>query len=542
MFQTQGENTRMFIGNGVVGIGTGNTSDSSFRVLGAGGSGLRVGFNGAASNFYDASGHYFRDASANQLLTLETGALFAYKDFYALSGNLFIRENPSGAGAGLRLHHNGGSGYVDFDGDLNFRTGEGNGLASLSSGGAFTASDISSVGNVRAGNTSGIGFTIMNAGTTGNPGYLSWYHPNGTRLGYMGWSDGGSNIVYQAEAGWGFKFNSKVELGGTTFNASSNVNNHVGVNQFYSYGNPQSDSGPSLQAYAGNTSSGAWMAFHRPGLYAINMGLDSNNVFRIGGWSAPSNLLSLTMAGDMNILGGLTANGTSWLYGQTNSSYQIRATGWWNSNGGSATGLGVEIGATSGNGYVYSYNRNASTYGPLRLGGSIIVAENAARFDSTASFLSNVDVVGGNLRINSGGGDSAMGAYVSYRNNLGAERGWVGYGEGSSRMRVNNSIGDVLVAGERTLISSNGGLNTRISTTSGHLELGPLNSGWCHFNTDRPAFYFGQAVHFDGAPMRYNQGAVLHHGSSSLGSGVITVSTASPSGGSDGDIWIKVAS
>jgi hypothetical protein len=29
----------------------------------------------------------------------------------------------------------------------------------------------------------------------------------------------------------------------------------------------------------------ATMSFHRPGSYAINMGLDNDNVFRIGGWS-----------------------------------------------------------------------------------------------------------------------------------------------------------------------------------------------------------------------------------------------------------------
>lgn len=40
-----------------------------------------------------------------------------------------------------------------------------------------------------------------------------------------------------------------------------------------------------LQAY-GNGSGGAYMAFHRPGIYAINFGLDSDNIVRLTGWSS----------------------------------------------------------------------------------------------------------------------------------------------------------------------------------------------------------------------------------------------------------------
>ena len=39
---------------------------------------------------------------------------------------------------------------------------------------------------------------------------------------------------------------------------------------------------------------------------------------------------------------------------------------------------------------------------------------------------------------------------------------------------------------------------------------------------------------------RGTTGAFINHGGSTLTSGVITVSTGSPSGGADGDIWFKV--
>ena len=40
------------------------------------------------------------------------------------------------------------------------------------------------------------------------------------------------------------------------------------------------------------------MAFHRAGVYGLNFGLDSDNILRIGGWSAPANLWQLDMSGN----------------------------------------------------------------------------------------------------------------------------------------------------------------------------------------------------------------------------------------------------
>jgi hypothetical protein len=60
-----------------------------------------------------------------------------------------------------------------------------------------------------------------------------------------------------------------------------------------------------LQAYG--TTSGAMMAFHRGGAYAINMGLDSDNVIRIGGWSASANRLQMDMSGNLTMAGDVTA-------------------------------------------------------------------------------------------------------------------------------------------------------------------------------------------------------------------------------------------
>lgn len=74
-----------------------------------------------------------------------------------------------------------------------------------------------------------------------------------------------------------------------------------------------SDSGP------------AGMSFHRAGVYAINMGLDSDNVFRIGGWSAAANRLQLDMSGNLTTAGEIRATGeVYWFYSDKRLKTNIR--------------------------------------------------------------------------------------------------------------------------------------------------------------------------------------------------------------------------
>jgi ubiquinone biosynthesis protein UbiJ len=46
---------------------------------------------------------------------------------------------------------------------------------------------------------------------------------------------------------------------------------------------------------------------HRPGAYGLNAGLDNDNVFRIGGWSASSNRFQMDMSGNLTMAGNVTA-------------------------------------------------------------------------------------------------------------------------------------------------------------------------------------------------------------------------------------------
>jgi hypothetical protein len=80
------------------------------------------------------------------------------------------------------------------------------------------------------------------------------------------------------------------------------VNTWTAANYFRSNANTASASNSPLQGYSDN-GSGAIMAFHRAGAYAVNFGLDSDNVMRIGGWSASANLWQLDMSGNEYLAG-----------------------------------------------------------------------------------------------------------------------------------------------------------------------------------------------------------------------------------------------
>ena len=135
-------------------------------------------------------------------------------------------------------------------------------------------------------------------------------------------------------------------------------------------------SNPPLQAFATGGNS-AFMSFHRSGNYAVNFGLDSDNVLRIGGWSASTNRWQLDMDGNNTIPGRLTAN--AWTTYARNYSHE------W-----------IEFPNYSG---LYSPQNNAhfypnnATYGSWRIAGT----RNGwygIYFDSGSTLMMNSDTVG----------------------------------------------------------------------------------------------------------------------------------------------------
>jgi hypothetical protein len=77
-----------------------------------------------------------------------------------------------------------------------------------------------------------------------------------------------------------------------------------------------------------NAPNAAGISFHRSGAYAVNMALDNDNVFRIGGWSASANRLQLDMSGNFTVAGNVTAYSddrlkTNWIELPTDIVYEI---------------------------------------------------------------------------------------------------------------------------------------------------------------------------------------------------------------------------
>ena len=89
-------------------------------------------------------------------------------------------------------------------------------------------------------------------------------------------------------------------------NATGGSYNWTAANYFTSNFNTGGGSSAPLQAYSSN-GSGAVMSFHRGGYYAVNFGLDSDNVMRIGGWSASANLFQMDMSGNLTMAANVTA-------------------------------------------------------------------------------------------------------------------------------------------------------------------------------------------------------------------------------------------
>jgi hypothetical protein len=109
-----------------------------------------------------------------------------------------------------------------------------------------------------------------------------------------------------ASGTWGINITGNAGNASSISNAVGGSYTWTGSQYFRSNNNTASANNVPLQAYSDNAS-GAIMNFHRIGQYAVNMGLDSDNVFRIGGWSAPANRLQMDMNGNLTMAGDVTA-------------------------------------------------------------------------------------------------------------------------------------------------------------------------------------------------------------------------------------------
>ena len=184
--------------------------------------------------------------------------------------------------------------------------------------------------------------------------------------------------------GWGterFRINTNGDtyaaIGGTLYANGNQVLTYAGgtLSNNYTFrsnlgGYLGSLSSPPLQVYSESNNS-AFMSFHKGGYYAVNFGLDADNVMRIGGWSASSNRWQLDMSGNQTVAGDYNGNnyyanghfrpyGDYGLYSQDYGGVFRRNTnnyGTWESVGYAKNGWG---GYVNNNNYIVSWMLNTS--------------------------------------------------------------------------------------------------------------------------------------------------------------------------------------
>lgn len=99
-------------------------------------------------------------------------------------------------------------------------------------------------------------------------------------------------------------------IGATAVTNATNATNLTGIASTCGYsvsGQNHSYGGALGPQVMGNTTTAAGFSLHRAGAYAINVALDTDNVFRIGGWSASANRLQMDMSGNLTMAGNVTA-------------------------------------------------------------------------------------------------------------------------------------------------------------------------------------------------------------------------------------------
>jgi hypothetical protein len=164
-------------------------------------------------------------------------------------------------------------------------------------------------------------------------------------------------------------------------NAVGGAYTWTGVQLFQANQNTGSGSNPPLQAYS--SSGGAMMSFHRGGVYAINMGLDSDNVFRIGGWSAGANRLQMDMSGNLTMAGTIAGSNLS----GTNTGDQTNISG----NAATATKLSTASGSAPSYSARAWVNWNGTGTVAIRASGNVSSITDNGTGSYTVNFTTAMD-------------------------------------------------------------------------------------------------------------------------------------------------------
>ncbi len=190
----------------------------------------------------------------------------------------------------------------------------------------------------------------------GNFGFQLWGSHTGDFYFKTQWNDdqysGWRYVVHSGNIG-SQSVNYATTAGNTNSISNSTGNTHTwtGANYFRTNngGYLGSLSSAPLQVYSDSNNS-AYMSFHKGGYYAVNLGLDADNVMRIGGWSAASNRWELDMSGNNTVAGSFRA---PIFYDSADTTYYL------DPNAGTSLKIAGGIVSTAANGAVLLKHENS---------------------------------------------------------------------------------------------------------------------------------------------------------------------------------------
>jgi hypothetical protein len=151
---------------------------------------------------------------------------------------------------------------------------------------------------------------------------------------------------------------------------------------------------------------------------------------------------------------------------------QIRAVGWYGSQGSSATGPAAEIGVSASRAHLIGYDRDSSAYIATTIAGSNII------LDPRSSY---VNITGSGAELQMDGTKHLTGTH-----DLG----------NISKFYLSNNFSG-------TYVNASGNY-FQIQTASGYTQIGANNTTYSHFVTDRGRFYFNKRL-------QVNEGIIQSH-------------------------------
>jgi hypothetical protein len=274
--------------------------------------GVRVAYAdnaGSASTAGTASNANALGGVGSSGYALLTGATF--------TGDITTYRAGSPTTGVLYLGNNAGTRYLYYDGSQYILNG-----ANLTVGGTVIANTSGThtgavIGNASSATLAAKASTLAQNGGDGAAMTFFWNGQGGQPTYLWGSNDGANHYVWNPS---NFSVNYANSAGSaSTASLSSNTNsisNAVGGS--YTWTGTQnflSSNAVSLNGQAGTLvafgnsggTNAAVMSFHRPGAYAINMGLDTDNVFRLGGWSDGAIRIAISAAGTLTATGDVVA-------------------------------------------------------------------------------------------------------------------------------------------------------------------------------------------------------------------------------------------